>query len=759
MSRATPPAEFRRTPPAPGQLKITIADSAETAEALADLSADLRDRLRWLHVDRVTRALDTLPAPAGTFAVDITAPHTFLVELTASVTLVRQVIGVLLDWQQLRKTRSVVVEIPGRKFTLDADAPKGTAKQVESLLASFEATGRPHTGRRLALLIANSTYADPQLRPLYSPVADAERLAEALAGLGDFEVEVVLDQESHEIKRRIVDALEPRSRDDLVLLYYSGHGLLDAYDALYLAARDSQNDQLFNSAVAASFLREQMSHSGAGSVVLMLDCCYAGAFTRASAEVGAQLRDPHGGGRSRVVITSATAVQLAHEDKDSTGPAALEEERGYRSWFAEALIDTLLTGQPDQNGWIGHFALFEQVQERLKAMALKPPRHVQSPDIWAAVQHQIHIARVPGELFPDIGRRLTATDDDQRRLAVLDLKWIARAEPSPPAWAARAVLRRVGCKDQSPEVRREAQDALGNATIGAIGPDLPPPPPRTDVDPHHLWRGLAGVGALTCALRCLSVALDSSWGVAWTWPFLVMALLLIAGTAALFMDRTVTAPAGVLCAVLVVQLAAQLTAAEYALSTGGRDWMPPWYRADATGVVTDLAWTALPILILTSRWLARGTRWRVDRRTVLATLGLVVAAALSSAGAAGMSAGASGVGIVLRAVTLLTVSLVVLRPGPQGRLGRWLAGGVLLGLLAVLPGFPAILWPLPYATVDQGTAAVSAALIGLAALTHGFGPFGRHAGTASRAVSPSANARRTGPLATADAVVQRTTSR
>lgn len=52
---------------------------------------------------------------------------------------------------------------------------------------------------------------------------------------------------------------------------------------LYFAMGDSDVDHLEATAVSAEFLNPLMSRSASRRIVLLLDCCYAGAFGRAAA--------------------------------------------------------------------------------------------------------------------------------------------------------------------------------------------------------------------------------------------------------------------------------------------------------------------------------------------------------------------------------------------------------------------------------------------------------------------------------------------
>ena len=83
--------------------------------------------------------------------------------------------------------------------------------------------------RRLAMVVATQTYADPSLRQLRAPARDVEDLRELLADqeVGGFEVTAVIDRPAHEIRLAIEDFLVDRRTDDLLLIYLTCHGLVD----------------------------------------------------------------------------------------------------------------------------------------------------------------------------------------------------------------------------------------------------------------------------------------------------------------------------------------------------------------------------------------------------------------------------------------------------------------------------------------------------------------------------------------------------
>jgi uncharacterized caspase-like protein len=115
-------------------------------------------------------------------------------------------------------------------------------------------------GRRLALIIASSDYEDGSLRQLAAPLEDAQALSRVLADptLGGFQVQQSQDQPSHLVKQQIEEFFLGRDRDDLLLLYFSGHGIKDEGGRLYFATRDTRRHLLRSTAVAAPFVNDVM---------------------------------------------------------------------------------------------------------------------------------------------------------------------------------------------------------------------------------------------------------------------------------------------------------------------------------------------------------------------------------------------------------------------------------------------------------------------------------------------------------------------
>ena len=85
-------------------------------------------------------------------------------------------------------------------------------------------------------------------------------------------VKRLINRPSHEVRREIETFFAGRKRNDLLLLYFSGHGVKDDDGRLYLTTTDTQRGLFRSTAVPATFVNETMTASRSRRQVLILDC-------------------------------------------------------------------------------------------------------------------------------------------------------------------------------------------------------------------------------------------------------------------------------------------------------------------------------------------------------------------------------------------------------------------------------------------------------------------------------------------------------
>jgi hypothetical protein len=233
-------------------------------------------------------------------------------------------------------------------------------------------------GRYRALLIGNSTYPadEHNLQTLKGPVKDIAALNRALIDPGsglfaDVDVTLLPEATSTRAIRALGRFFGGADRDDVLLVYFSGHGKLDHSGRLHLCMQDTESTDLLSTAVSSARIKEFADASHARNVVIVLDCCYAGAFR------GADLGDAVAG-PGRYVLTSCRGTQLANDATVENGT----------SFFTQHLVDGLVGAATDQDGdgYVTFSDLYAYVDRRLRESGKQiPQRRVDGDgDLWLA---------------------------------------------------------------------------------------------------------------------------------------------------------------------------------------------------------------------------------------------------------------------------------------------------------------------------------------------------------------------------------------
>ncbi len=322
-------------------------------------------------------------------------------------------------------------------------------------------------GRRRALIVANGEYDNAGLQRLGSPAADADALAGVLSdrAVSDFEVRVVRNETAHVVQAEIEDLCLEGRPDDVLLLHFSCHGLKDGTGQLFFAARNTRPDRLGSTAVPAHFVRQCIRQSRSRSVVLLLDCCYGGAFgegvaVRAAGD--ANVLDSFRGGRGRAVITASNSIEYAFE-----GARLAEGQPAQPSVFTSALVEGLRTGEADrdEDGWIALGELYEYLFDRVRE---RNPKQTPSRDI--EMQGELYLAKSrrrrikPSPIPADLAAAIAAENPFTRLGAVAELRRRLSSDNLPVAMGAFEALKVMASTDIQ-HVAAAASDALGFAVV------------------------------------------------------------------------------------------------------------------------------------------------------------------------------------------------------------------------------------------------------------------------------------------------------
>jgi formylglycine-generating enzyme required for sulfatase activity/uncharacterized caspase-like protein len=329
---------------------------------------------------------------------------------------------------------------------------------------------------RIALIIANGDFDDPKLSRLHTPTRDAEALAEVLGDpdIGDFDVTLLVDQPESVVRRAVARFYAHRTRRDLLLLYYSGHGIRDAHGDLYLATQDTEMDIAGGSSLSASFVREQIDKSGSRRKVVVLDCCHSGAFAKAGIGDAVGTKDAFAGsGYGQVILTASDALELSWEGDEWLG-------EGRPSVFTHFLVEGMRTGAADldADGRISLDELYTYAYDQI----LRSGQAKQTPHKFLEIEGDIYVARSPvvrpAALPPALLAAIESPLAGVRKGAVDELDRLLRGRHPGLAVAARDALQRL-TDDDSRQVSQAAGESLAADAASHRPADAP-----VEVDPQ-----------------------------------------------------------------------------------------------------------------------------------------------------------------------------------------------------------------------------------------------------------------------------------
>ena len=320
---------------------------------------------------------------------------------------------------------------------------------------------------KYALIIANTEYTDPGLAQLTAPGKDAKELARVLDSreICEFDDVIVLfNDNASKVSETIDYFLSNRKPSDLLLLYFSGHGVRDEYGSLYLAVKNTNRSRLRSTAIKSDFIREAMDQSRSKRQVLILDCCNSGAFAQgAKAEIGGSVGTAsafEGTGYGRVVLTASDSTQFALEGDTVTGDME-------NSLFTNFLVKGL-EGEADANG-DGRITIDELYDYAYEQIINITPK--QTPGKWSYKQQGEIILRQnirvedtkPVPLPDDLIAAINSSFPYVREGAVSQLESLLRGKNLSLARSARLALERIAAGDDSRRVADTAQKVLDSA--------------------------------------------------------------------------------------------------------------------------------------------------------------------------------------------------------------------------------------------------------------------------------------------------------
>ena len=298
---------------------------------------------------------------------------------------------------------------------------------------------------KFALIIANTEYNDPGLPQLNAPSKDAEDFARVLRspGLCAFdEVDIVLNQTEHVVRDSIYSFFNQAKKDDLLLLFFSGHGIRDDLGTLYLAVKDTDRFRLPITAISKDFVLSVSDRSRTKRQVIVLDCCNSGAFAEGTkAEIGGSMGMTRAlEGYGRFILTASDAVQFAWEGNKVIGETD-------KSLFTHFLVKGL-EGEADidSDGRITVDELYDYAFDQISRVTPKqtPTKSSSKVEGEIVLRQNIRIEDTrPIPLSPELLDEIEDTRPYVREAAVQKLEKILKGRNIGQARSAREALEKI----------------------------------------------------------------------------------------------------------------------------------------------------------------------------------------------------------------------------------------------------------------------------------------------------------------------------
>ncbi|WP_414541733.1 caspase family protein [Nostoc sp. CCY0012] len=243
---------------------------------------------------------------------------------------------------------------------------------------------------KIALLIAVGQFDSGDLASLPKSSADVDAMKQALidpelGGFKESDITVLKNPKKQRIEDAVYDLFEKgkRKKDDLLLFYFSGHGITDESGIFFFSTYETrkENGKLRpTTAVSSNWVHQWMNQCPSKRIAIILDCCHSGAFAKglsAKGTANALIKEQLGGeGRGILTAASATEYAWAKDEFDL-------------SVYTYYLLEGVRTGKADQDGndWLSLEELHEYAKNKISEAKLE-----MNPEFYPVRQgHKIHL--------------------------------------------------------------------------------------------------------------------------------------------------------------------------------------------------------------------------------------------------------------------------------------------------------------------------------------------------------------------------------
>jgi hypothetical protein len=284
------------------------------------------------------------------------------------------------------------VDKQGGRAQLDFTmVPQSGGSTASAMGATSAPAGTLPPGLKLgqfhAVVIGNNTYKDGSYATLKSAASDATAVANVLRDRYGYQTTLLLNAGRLEMLSALDDMRKKLGPDDSLLIYYAGHGEIDAAGKGYWIPSDASAASS-KTWISNAMISDVLNTMPAKHVLTVADSCYSGTMTRASSpsfDRGSMPADKWGTwvtamvkGRSRTVLTSGGLQPVP------------DVGAGNHSYFARAFLNVL----QDNNRLLEAQRLYREVATSVALTSVNAPVP-QSPQ-YAAIRYAGHES---GEYF------------------------------------------------------------------------------------------------------------------------------------------------------------------------------------------------------------------------------------------------------------------------------------------------------------------------------------------------------------------------
>jgi hypothetical protein len=239
----------------------------------------------------------------------------------------------------------------------------GATDQARATPVALRVARLPKPDRSSAILIGSASYADPDLANIPAVANNVADLALAIDRTrhGGFDPTRIhrFDNPGWPDVGTIAAIAEDTT--DTLLVYFAGHGVVEADGELYLCLASSQRSRAMYTALSYDKVRRLFLDSPAVNGVVILDCCYSGRAIEWLSEDTAPSGQLDVAGT--YVLTATSATRPAHVPNG-----------GKNSTFTGALLAILHSGTDGGDELLRLTEIYPRLRSRLVAAGFPAPR-------------------------------------------------------------------------------------------------------------------------------------------------------------------------------------------------------------------------------------------------------------------------------------------------------------------------------------------------------------------------------------------------